>query len=335
MKPSILCIFFSIFISSLLAQKPNSSLMARNKIIYDTLFIYDTIFVTDTIRLKRCNAIEQLPPSNIFETNNGTTQKNLIINKYFAATISVNHILLSDSNQYFLTIKKFDKMKRLNFFGVVLFAFQNMVVAQNNVSLSLGGGAYNLKTSENFVRDQSRARGNSTTELTGLFKIGINGERNFFKSKISIGSSLNYHFLKGADFPAYDYTGNPTVVSEGYRKNYHMISIPLFVRWNAKSVKPFSGAEFYDKITPKIAEEATSSTSKVEYYQYVYIGASALFGFDVDLSKRIQARFVYAQGLTTEHSLQSSGNTYSTKMKRFEISLMYNLKARDNNLKVR
>ncbi len=101
-------------------------------VIYDTVVVYDTVFIrpdiTDILPLK--------PKSiNILRLDTFYHQADLLgISDQQAATFPINHIILDEN--YSKNIKNSESMKKINFFGVVLFAFQSIIAQTGEQDVS-------------------------------------------------------------------------------------------------------------------------------------------------------------------------------------------------------
>jgi hypothetical protein len=333
MKALILSLFYLGISTPFFAQNTKKILPPKNKIVYDTLMVYDTIFVTDTIRLLKnrapVSALEKLPVQNILlqiERKNEENENFLLINKNFAATFSSNRILLSENKNNHFTTKNSDKMKKIGFFGVVFFAFQNMVVAQNNLSISLGGGAYFHQADEVVYDSYLRTSGTDKANLAATFNLGVNGFRNIGNTPLAIGASLQYNYLLRSDFKPY--THDPKFADfintyEDFKKNYHMFSLPIFVQWDKWLIKPRIGAEYSLRLSPKTSSVISGNTTSLESFYLPFNNISALAGFDVKLSKKAKVRLTYTKGLRSEKLHQPKGSQFSVGMQRFEASILY------------
>ena len=181
MKKIILLLFCVGISFPFFAQNAKKGFPLKNKIVYDTLVVYDTIFITDTVRLlkKRMpeTGLSNLPTQTILleiSTKNKENEQILLINRDYTATFSNHRILLSENNNNRFTTKKIGKMKKIGFFGVMFFAFQNLLIAQDKFSLSLASGFYNQHTTSIVTIDSKNTVGKSTTNSKPFIKIGSN-----------------------------------------------------------------------------------------------------------------------------------------------------------------
>ena len=333
-----LLLFFALKIN---AQNTKQNFSFKNKITYDTLYVYDTLRVTDTLRLPvkvaALPALEKCELSYVLLTI--PTQENekfLILNENFAATFSTKRILLSENKNNSFTIKTSDKMKKIGFFGVVFFAFQHLVVAQNNLSLNIGTGGFQLVTQE-IPSTFSPGSSKFQTKTSPLFKIGVSASRDFAQHKFSIITGLNYSYLRGTPFTVVSNfrSTQERYLSEGtnYETYNHLWNIPLAIRINAlKIFKPTFGLEGYFKASPVMTSPnpyRNIGTGQVEYPKSVvhYWGTSWIAGFDVEISPKLGIRLNYAKGMAVEFG-KGQGSFLQTKMNRFEISALYHLARR-------
>jgi hypothetical protein len=325
-------LFFCLTFFSLpvLAQKSNKKFFPKNKIVFDTLVVYDTLFITDTVKIIKnrppVSAIEQLPLSNILvQVENWEEKKILILNEDFAATFSKGRILVVDKNNHSFTNQKSTTMKKIGFFGVLFFAFQNMVAAQNNISVGLGGGFYQIATTLSSPNPTYGGSVNKTSP-SALYKIGVNGEKAFAKGKFSVVASLNYAFQTKTSY-------SPTPIlaggsyADGYDKNYHSLSIPLAFRLNIPWIKPLVGVESYFRKTPveytTVTDPVTGKSAR-EGSLTAYFGAGLLAGCDIPLGSRLNTRLTYCKGLTYERKAQyGTSDQLKSRLNKTEIALFY------------
>lgn len=326
------------FMSNIFAQNNHKKFFPKNKIVFDTLVVYDTLFVTDTIKIiknrPKISNIEQLPLSNILvQIENKEGEKILLLNENFAATISKERILVVDKNNNLFTNQKSTKMKKIGFFGVVFFAFQNMVVAQNNISIGLGSGFYQIAT---ILPTFEPAYGGTLnkTAPSALYKLGINGEKSIAKGKLSIVASLNYAFQQKTIYNPMAIINSTPVMNKdnfaynkNYDRNYHSISIPLALRLNMPWIKPLVGVEGYLRTTPieysTFTDPATGKTSR-EKNITGYFGVGLLGGCDIALSKKLTIRLSYCKGLTIESRSQGGLlDKVESRLNKTEIALFY------------
>jgi len=108
-----LFICFVLFFTKGYGQKAKPKAVYETIIIYDTITVYDTVFVYDTIKTEN-----KAPSENNFK-NNFTAEKAylavdtnnfsaavLLINKKDTATLSINSIILSETNKNLDTMRK-------------------------------------------------------------------------------------------------------------------------------------------------------------------------------------------------------------------------------------
>jgi hypothetical protein len=332
-------ILFCVSVSfSIFAQNGKREFPFKNKIVYDTLVVYDTIFVTDTVHLLKNRTPEtqlaNLPMQTILlesEAANKENQQFLLINRDFAATFSSQRILLSEKNTNHFTTKNSDKMKKIGFFGVVFFAFQNLLIAQDKFSFSLASGFHNQRTPDIVTIDYKNATGKSTTQAKPFVKLGVHLSEKVLQEKLRLETGLQYYFLQRSDFQTY--TPDPKFMTtfnggDDFSKNTHLFTLPVSVQWNSYKIKPLIGAEFFYKLKPYTVffTDANGATVRQQvYYNLPVYGFSTFLGAGVMLGKQIEARLTYNKGLTSEKTDQPNGSQYKTKMNRYELSFRYNL----------
>jgi hypothetical protein len=243
----------------------------------------------------------------------------LIVTDGFAATFSPNVIM--DSVHIF-QLKHADPMKKMSFFGVLLFAFQNMVLAQHDFHLNAGGGAYML-----------RANTGEKTQIAPEFLAGLRYSRTVANGKIGLNADLSYHFMQASRFDSVRLSANINtwVFNEGnnFNHNYHMLNLPLSVQWNTKWFSPVAGAEFYYKISPRISQfitDQSGATVETRRYHVPYHGLSWFAGIEAPLNSRLKVGLRYFHGLTKEQTTSVNNILFATKMRRLEASACYRLR---------
>ena len=292
----------------------------RSHPVPDTIFVYDTLFVTDTIRLIKTVPTAENLPFRVLSSlqSDQQPQKILIISPGFAATISKDLIISSEKNSQF---KNSEKMKKIGFFGVILFAFQNIILSQNDIAINIGAGGYRLNSNYSSIK----------TNIAPMFSTGVGYSHRFAKGNFNWNVDLNYHFMLRSDFDAAQtlpVTGT-AITGENFKQNYHLFNLPVSLQWNAKWFSPLAGIEAYYKLSPRIAQTFTNSATGeivTQKYRVPYVGASWLIGLKCPLSNRLIARFAYFRGITKEFTAQYGGSMFQTKMQRMELSLRYQLK---------
>lgn len=320
----ILLVAFCFWGGTLSAQSRTARRLPSLRAHTDTIFVYDTVFVTDTIKLyrpRRKSFRDQLLPipsqTCALLVRTDPKIKNLWISPSFAATFSANNIIDSTNNIY---IQNYESMKKIGFFSVVLIAFQNMILAQNQISINLGSGLHNLSVNKS-----------EQTAMAPNFFAGLGYGRPFAKGKLCLNADLNFHFLLRSGFDnvqSFDFSRQIFYESEDFKNNYYLLNLPVSLQWNRKRFSPGVGAEYYYKNSPNITQVFNASTS----YEYTtthviaYHGFGLLASLQTQLASRIKVRVGYFHGLTTELSSRIAGTTYKTRMRRLEIQMGYRLK---------
>jgi hypothetical protein len=302
-------------------QASNPSNKKDTLFVYETLVIYDTLFVHDTIRIPNCNKMHSKRPEiQILYLENIAGGAQLITLPFNGtATLERNGIILNENN------KNLKGMKKLSFLGVVLFAFQSMVVAQTDFGFTAGGGTWWAKCNQSSVNSHY-----SPTLHAGLFFECPLPSAFFLKSE------LNYHFLmsngsyKFADPDVYFKSPSATGGSvysisfgDEWATNFHQISVPISVGYKIRKFKPYIGIEYSFRMSEAWFNKRIHS-----------------FGWNTGViypvSDRISAGLNFYKGLTTDckdigykMNLQTleifSSNEYKWKSNRFEVSIYYSM----------
>lgn len=221
-------------------------------------------------------------------------------------------------------------MKKIGFFGVVLLAFQQMVLAQNNIALNAGFGYYRMTTNSQMV-----------SKPGATFIGGLGYRRDLWPGKLSAGCELNFHYMLRSDFDTLMTTGqfaglpNPLMQGADFTRDPFMFQLPVFLRWQTRWVNPSVGAEVYYKVTPRkgtvFYKEFTPGSTptvvrqEIQRYRTPYVGFSLTAGLDVPLSSRFLLGVTYFHGLTTEQAVNLGGVQITSTMKRWELKARYRL----------
>ena len=304
----------------------------------DTIFIYDTLVIVDTVRISRplidFKDLEKIPSKELsyIEVKNAISdEKLLIFSNGKTATLSNSDINSVNNN---FNSKKSDEMKKIGFLGVVLFAFQNMVLAQNDVGIYLGSGAYNL-----LVLDEEN------TNFVPTLNLGISYQELFANDKLFYDVKLNYSYLSQTSFNSVDsisistielpliappITTMPNTTIEAATSKYHcnILSLPLTLGLNGGKFRPFIGVEPYFKDYQYISTPVDTPENRLTGFgvSSTSIGANAILGFQIPFSKRFSLNASYARQFTIEEvpDIQYSPNK-DVQFQRLDLSIRYRL----------
>lgn len=310
--------FFLLLAGLLLAAQGRAQSRPRQRVtVVDTVFVYDTIFVTDTIRIRK--PVKKMALLAPLPTSGDSTffQKILLFSPSHTATFLNTGIIGSDTVFQF---KQSETMKKISFLGVVVLAFQQMVLAQNNLSLNVGTGGIQLHSNTGL-----------NSRPAPQFWVGAGYKGTFAGGRASVLADLNYHFLFRSAFDASNPKADPfnfSLAQSDFNQSFHLFNVPVGVQWNSRLVRPSLGAEAYYKVSPKIPLWLTDANGLGRETSYVlsYWGASAFVGLELLLSERLNARLRYYEGLTTEQGLSSGQGNFQTKMRRLELNVAYRLR---------
>lgn len=288
--------------------------------VYEEVVVYDTVVSYDTHVVKpRVNPIKHIQPKTISLLQLDTITKSanlLLISDQQTATISINHIILDENINK--NLKDSESMKKLNFFGVVLFAFQTMVLAQTDFEISLGGGIW-------------WENGNPKTvdiPCSPMTQVGFYLKRNLTNSNVGLKTGLKYGYLFSQHeyknhykyrfyYKEYHYrTGEPEFVGQfvefedlnlRYGSDFHHLSIPLLFYYNKYKLKPVVGLNYNYMATG--FQENTYNTKHFTQSQNVGINA----GINYNIFKNISLYLEYTHNLFYDYGewfqYESNGNT--------------------------
>jgi hypothetical protein len=249
--------------------------------VYDTIVVYDTIYHYDTLKIPVNKEIEQLsfieprqPDLILLRLDTANKKDNLlIISENLSATFPINSIIINEN------IKNLNSMKKLNFFGVVLFAFQSMVIAQTDFGFSFGGDMWWAECNKPIVK----------SELSPSFNAGLYFEHSI-SNHLFLKTRLNYHYLlSNYSYKAVVDTVNWILVGEGESAtDYHQISIPIQIGYNIGKFKPYIGFEYSYRISESWLNRRLS-----------LFGCIA--GLNYKLSEKFSMAINYYYGLTKDY----------------------------------
>lgn len=198
-------------------------------------------------------------------------------------------------------------MKKLNFFGVVFFAFQAMVLAQTNYEGSIGSGYWWENGKLDYV----------DKPYSSLLNVGIFAKRNFSVINVGLKTGIEYSYLSGSRDYKYDGTIGVWHSADGsefeelnrhYSAGLHNISVPLLIFFRSDWVHPFLGINYNYLVTGML-----TSTTGTKYFSDSHnIGLN--LGADFRLNKLFSIKMEYKYNLTPDfgQSISSSGSTGNT-----------------------
>jgi hypothetical protein len=152
------------------------------------------------------------------------------------ATFSTKNILVS---KQLLVPKQKNKMKKNILWAMMLWTLPDLL-AQTHLNLTIGGGAHEMLVGDRIIESNKRLTVNRLTPPAAHAQIGVNLFRYGLKKQLIYGIGLDYHYMFLSDFQAietfYLYSRPQSSAS-----NYSLWSLPMYVQWNAKYVKPLLG----------------------------------------------------------------------------------------------
>ena len=334
MKRKIFTLFSLILLSiSIIQSQPDTNVLLGSR---DTLFVYDTLFVMDTIRIlrtaKEVENLEKLTPLEISYLDNSFSHQQ---------TATLFHPRINSLNKF---KSKNKEMKKLGLLGLVFFAFQNMILAQHNVGVHVGGGVHNLTdVYGNFLRDPS-----DNTLIRPTIQVGFSCRKLIAKEKLFFDIGLTFSKLRPSRVPAVQKhfdngilseTGLFTIketeifsdeVSLEIRRTYNLVSIPLTFSLNSRFFQPTIGAELYYKEVSSISTSANNGFENTFlFYPPLFrsVGAAALLGFRLPVTKRFNVSLTYVRQLFTNYSFRGLdiASNLEGKMQRLDLAVRYQL----------
>lgn len=249
--------------------------------VYETVIVYDTVYIFDTIKISDNFLPAKIDGKrleiNILQFDIESQQANLLrISRDQTATIPLNGIILTDNN------KKIESMKKLSFLGVVLFAFQSMVIAQTNYGISAGVGTW-WATSNH----PNASVGFSPTFNAGFFIKQPLGKAVFLQL------DANYTFLNNnssykvaVENPVWGTIGDGESASD-----YHQITVPLEVGYKIGKFSPLLGIEYSYRFS--------EPWLKRQIHSFGFIG-----GVNYSINDKFSIGLNYYQALTKDISIE-------------------------------
>ena len=307
----------------------------------DTIFVYDTIFLVDTIQIirtsKEVKDLEKLTPLEISYLDNSSSAKK--ISPYTATLFHTRINSLSNLNS------KNKEMKKLGLLGLVFFAFQNMILAQHNVGVHVGSGVHNL--TDAYVSVLGNSNGNTLIRPT--LHLGVSYRKLIMKEKLFFDIGLTFSKLRPSRVTSIQkYFDNGTISETGIftvketeffdnevsfivTRNYNLVSIPMTFSFNSKFFQPTIGAEIcYKHVSSVSKAKDFVPESMFSYggpYHFRKIGASALLGFRLPITKRFNLSVMYALQLLESYSLEDEyiASIMGGQMQRLDVTIRYQL----------
>ena len=265
--------------------------------VYEDVIVYDTIIVYDTVSVKPERndiSLPKLKSISLLQLDTTHRQANLLlISGKETATFSINHILLDENINK--NIKNSESMKMISFFGVVLFAFKTMVIAQTDFEVHVGTGIW----------WENGTVANLDIPLSPIVNAGIFAKRNFGEKEIGIKTGFEYSYLaKGKSYiqklETLDYNTVDNIIYdfEGGMQNF---SIPLLLFYSGCKIQPFAGINFNYTKTGFQARDLGNSL--IESYNF-----GLNIGTGIKLTERISVELEYKHNLTNDYLEYTFGN---------------------------
>lgn len=217
-------------------------------------------------------------------------------------------------------------MKKLSLFGVVLFAFQVMVLAQTNYEVSVGSGIWWENGNPEFIEKP----------YSSLLSAGFFAKRNFKDKSLGLKTGVEYSYLFASYDNQFDGMDGVWAPKDGNKfddifKNYgarqHNISIPLLLYWDRYNVQPFFGLNYN-----YLATGRQTSTNGAKYFSDSHNFGLNL-GVDFKISELFSINMEYKHNLTSDFSQSKStvggdgssglGSNYNLTNAQAKLSLVY------------
>ena len=286
----------------------------------DTIIVYDTLRITDTIWLP-----EQLPQlATLPAVDNGNDKHKkssgfLIFSPDGTATLLSERII--DSN-FVSHLNNSGSMKKISFWGILLFALQHMVSAQNHLYLNAGTGGYQMVSTGLQPQLHSKAAAG--------FSLGAGFRRDLIAQKLSIGGELNVHQLLRSEFDSVisggQFSGFPNPLNgfEDRSRNHWMFNLPLTLQWKIDKLGIALGGECYYKLSPQKGPVVEQDGSLGTYtWRTPYVGFSLLGGLELSVSARTTLGLYYFHGMSDERKISFNGVQVNSQMRRLELKARY------------
>jgi hypothetical protein len=249
----------------------------------------------------------------------------LLISNQQTATFPINHIILIENVNR--NIKKSESMKKLSFFGVVLFAFQTMVLAQPSYEMSLGTGTWWQSGKLDYV----------DKPFSTLLNVGLFTKRNFRDKNFGLKTGIDYNYLLGSNEYKFDGTIGVWHTQTGYEfeyinRNYgaglHNISIPFLLYYHKYKVQPFIGLNYNYLTTNQQTSPAGTKFYGVSHNLGLNIGTGfKLYDlYSVNLEFNHNFTPDYEQGSRNFYGPTVFGESFYLRNNQLRISFVYNFK---------
>ncbi|MBN2484853.1 MAG: outer membrane beta-barrel protein [Bacteroidales bacterium] len=288
-------------------------------VVYDTVYVFDTIWAADA--KDSFNFIKPIYFNALQLKTTGKPVELLIISGTKAATFPTNGIILNRN------INNIESMKKLNFLGVVLFAFNSMVIAQAGYGISGGGGTWWAACNKPIV----------SPAYSPAFNLGAFFDLPLHKRLVARGE-LNYRFMKNNysykasvydicwETPSTNLCG--IVGDAESASDYHQVSLPVTFGYKLNRFVPYTGFEYNYRISEKWLDKKINSFGLKLGLSYAFTNKISLVldyykGFTKDYEHT--GRLMDCSTLTVLET-----NRYNWKSSRVDLNVCYNFGKRNS-----
>jgi len=312
----ILSLFFSLGVSAQngISTKADTLYIYQTEMVYDTVFVHDTVWVAGAKNVEPIAPIYPIPHGlNILQLDTLNNKANLLfISGNQGTFIPIDRIIFSEG------VKNSANLNKLDFFGVMLFAFRNMVLAQADFGMMAGSGLWWAGCNVPSVGSHF------SPMFSGGFYLKNPVSKQFF-----IESEFNYSFLlPNAGYKTAVDPLNRVIIGEGESvSTYHQFSIPFRIGFTTGPFEPSAGIEYSYRFSESWLNQKKN-----------LLGISA--GINYRFSQKLSLAVQYKYGLIKDYKancsiINPSTNektgeyNYSWKSSSIGVSLHYSLKKKD------
>lgn len=249
----------------------------------------------------------------------------LIIYDDKAATISLDSIILNENQ--ILLINNSESMKNLSFVGLMLFAFNSMVLSQTDYHIALNSGAWYQQGKLSYVNKP----------LSPLVGTGVYAEKGLGGRNFAMKSGIEYDYLISSRTFKFDGTTGVWHSNEHdfirldqiYGNGLHSFAIPLLIKYRKYKIHPSVGVNYNCLISSALSENNfayTSSTHNIGLNYGVNAPLSSSFSINIEFRHNLTADYSEEiVGLNSENYDMTLGESFSLRNSQFRISLGYKL----------
>ncbi|MCT4581864.1 MAG: hypothetical protein N4A35_10635 [Flavobacteriales bacterium] len=255
----------------------------------DTIYVYDTVFVYDTIRVYDTISLETTEPLKRFEKNAIIIDSSFIKNNDTLSATILNNSIIVDK-----TIQNIKAMKKVNLFGVMLIALQNITLAQHDAGIQFGLQSFGTNDNVKTV----------TNPISPGLKLGIFYIHNF-NEQIGIETGVNYLYnINNRNASTNSLSTSSINYKQAFNNETSNINNFDITKYKSQIAIPVLLNYKLGNITPKVGIEWRYKTYRKDlvFDRFIYdIGLKA--GLSKTINQHLKVEGLFYQGLSNEQDV--------------------------------